>query len=200
MAIAIKQLIVLSLLFLLSGCATRVGSSKKLDGYDTKFKDLAIIYTQGELGDDGMGKKLQRYNFQNMGEYITKAAPQTFQIFGINASVYTRTSNSESAPAKGKQVLFITPVLSSTTAYKNSFTGNVVVTSGPSTDPVKVQFKVNVFDTLIKKEVWKGDFSVVAGGLLYSSFDEAKAASFLTDILEKLEKDGLVEKLAATTK
>jgi hypothetical protein len=192
--ISIRHLMVLSLLFLVAGCATRVGSSTKLSGYDTKFKDLSIVYTQGKLGDDGLSKKLQRYNFQNMGEYVTKAAPQTFSNFGINATVYTRTSNSENVPAKDKQIVFIAPIKSSTTAHINSFNGDVTVASGPSTDPVKVEFEVNVFDALLKKEVWKGDFSVVAGGLLYSSFNEEKAASFLTDILEKLEKDGLVNR------
>ncbi len=60
--------------------------------------------------------------------------------------------------------------------------------------------EVNMFDALLNKEVWHGDFSIVAGGLLYSAFDEEKAAAFLTDILGKLEADGLARKIQSAQK
>jgi len=57
-----------------------------------------------------------------------------------------------------------------------------------------------MFDALINKEVWKADFYIVAGGLLYSAFDEEKAAGFLNDILGKLEADGLAQKISSAQK
>lgn len=194
MRITVRYLVTFSLILFLAGCATRVGSSKKLEGYDVKFKNLTVVYSQGKFSDERMNKKLERYNFQDMGEYISKAAPQTFSNYGIDASVYTRTANSEKPSSREKQILFISPVKVETTGH------NGVVGTGPSLDPVKVKFEVNMFDALVKKEVWSADFSIVAGGLLYSSFNEEKAAAFLNDILGKMEADGLVEKLSSAPK
>ncbi len=194
MRITVKHLVAFSLTFLLAGCATRVGSSKKLEGYDVKLKNLTVVYSQGKFSDERMNKKLERYNFQNMGEYVAKTAPQTFTNYGINASVYTQTANSDKPSPREQQILFISPVKVETTGH------NGVVGTGPSMDPVKVKFEINMFDALVKKEVWSADFSVVAGGLLYSSFSEEKAAAFLNDILGKMEADGLVEKLSSAQK
>ena len=194
MKIAVKYLVTFGLLFLLAGCATRVGSSQKLTGYDIKLENLAVVYSQGKFGHEGIAKKLERYNFQNMGEYIAKAAPHTFHNYGISASVYTKTADSENPSPKEKQILFISPVMAETEGY------NGIVSSGPSSRPIKVKYEVNMFDALINKEVWNADFSIVAGGLLYSAFDEEKAAAFLNDILGKLEADGLARKIPSAQK
>ncbi len=199
MKIAVKNLVTFCLLFLLAGCATRVGSSQKMAGYDVKLENLAVVYSQGKFGHEGIGKKLERYNFQNMGEYMAKAAPHTFPNYGISASVFTRTADSGDPSPKEKQILFISPVEAETTGHKGLF-GEVAVSGGPSTDPVKVKYEVTMFDALINKEVWNADFSIVAGGLLYSAFDEEKAAGFLNDILGKLEADGLAQKIQSAQK
>ena len=194
MKIAVKYLVSFCLIFLLVGCATRVGSSQKLTGYDVKLENLAVVYSQGKFGHEGIAKKLERYNFQNMGEYIAKAAPHTFPNYGISASVYTKTADSENPSPKEKQILFISPARTETEGY------NGVVSSGPSSTPIKVKYEVNMFDALINKEVWNANFYIVAGGLLYSAFDEEKAAAFLNDILGKLEADGLAQKIPSAQK
>lgn len=194
MKIAVRYLVTFCLIFLLAGCATRVGNSHKLPGYDVKLENLAVVYSQGKFGHEGIGKKLERYNFQNMGEYIAKAVPQTFPNYGISASVYTKTADSGSPSPKEKQILFITPARAEAQGH------NGVVSSGPSTEPIKVKYEVNMFDALINKEVWNADFYIVAGGLLYSAFDEEKAAGFLNDILGKLEADGLAQKIQSAQK
>ena len=199
MKIAVKYLVTLCLLFLVAGCATRVGNSQKLTGYDVKLEKLAVVYSQGKSVHEGIGKKLERYNFQNMGEYIAKAAPHTFPNYGISASVYTKTADSENPSPKEKQILFISPVKAEAQGHKGLF-GEVAISGGPSSTPVKVQYEVKMFDALINKEVWKADFSIVAGGLLYSAFDEEKAADFLSDILGKLEADGLAQKIPSAQK
>jgi len=189
MKIAVKYLVTFGLIFLLAGCATRVGSSQKLTGYDVKLENLAVVYSQGKFGHEGIVKKLERYNFQNMGEYIAKAAPDTFPNYGITASVYTKTADSENPSPKEKKILFISPVRADAQGY------NGAVNSGPSLRPIMVKYEVNMFDGLINKEVWNADFSIVAGGLFYSAFDEEKAAALLNDILGKLEADGLARKI-----
>lgn len=199
MKIAVWYLVSFCLIFLLAGCATRVGSSQKLTGYDVKLKDLAVVYSLGNFGHEGIGKKLERYNFKNMGEYMAKAAPNTFPSYGINASVYTRTEDSGNPSPKEKQILFISPVKAEAEGHKG-LSGKVVVSGGPSSTPVKVKYEVHMFDALINKEVWTAEFSIVAGGLLYSAFDEEKAAGFLNDILGKLEADGLAQKTQSTQK
>ena len=199
MKIAVKYLVTFGLLFLLAGCATRVGSSQKLTGYDVKLENLAVVYSQGKFGHEGIAKKLERYNFQNMGEYIAKAAPHTFHNYGISASVYAKTADSENPSPKEKQILFISPAKAEAEGHKGLF-GEVVISSGPSMEPIKVKYEVNMFDALINKEVWHADFSIVAGGLLYSAFDEEKAAAFLNDILGKLEADGLAQKIQSAQK
>ena len=194
MKMAVKYLVTFCLFFLLAGCATRVGNSHKLTGYDVKLENLAVVYSQGKFGHEGIGKKLERYNFQNMGEYIAKAAPHTFPDYGISASVYTKTANSGDPSPQEKQILFISPARAEAEGH------NGVVSSGPSMEPIKVKYEVNMFDALINKEVWNADFYIVAGGLLYSAFDEGKAAGFLNDILGKLEADGLAQKIPSTQK
>jgi hypothetical protein len=193
MKIAVKYLVTFGLIFVLAGCATRVGSSQKLTGYDVKLENLAVVYSQGNFQHEGLVKRLERYNFQNMGEYIAKAAPHTFPNYGITTSVYTKTADSGNPSPKEKQILFISPVKAEADGHKGLL-GEVVVSGGPSSTPVKVKYEVNMFDALLNKEVWKADFYIVAGGLLYSAFDEEKAAGFLTDILGKLEADGLAQK------
>jgi hypothetical protein len=199
MKIAVKYLVTFGLIFLLAGCATRVGNSQKLTGYDVKLENLAVVYSEGKFGHEGIGKKLERYNFQNMGEYIAKAAPHTFPNYGISASVYTRTADSGNPSPKEKQILFITPARVEAEGHKGLF-GEVVVSGGPSSTPIKVQYEVNMFDALLNKEVWNADFYIVAGGLLYSAFDEEKATGFLNDILGKLEADGLAGKIQSAQK
>ena len=199
MKIAIKNLVTFCLLILLAGCATRVGSSQKMAGYDVELENLAVVYSEGKFDHEGIVKKLERYNFQNMGEYIANAAPHTFSNYGISASVYTKTANSENPSPKEKQILFITPVRAKATGHKGLF-GEVLISGGPSSTPIKVEYEVNMFDALINKEVWKADFYIVAGGLLYSAFDEEKAAGFLNDILGKLEADGLAQKISSAQK
>jgi len=68
MKIAVKYLVTFGLIFLLAGCATRVGSSQKLTGYNVKLENLAVVYSEWKPEHEGMGKKLERYNFQNRGE------------------------------------------------------------------------------------------------------------------------------------
>lgn len=194
MKIAVRCLMAFCLIFLLAGCATRVGNSQKLTGYDVKLENLAVVYSQEKFRHEGIAKILERNNFQNMGEYLAKAAPHTFPNYGITASVYTKTANSENLSPKEKQILFISPARSETQVHHGTFS------SSPSLNPIKVKYEVNMFDALINKEVWNADFYIVAGGLLYSAFDEEKAAGFLNDILGKLEADGLAQKTQSAQK
>lgn len=199
MKATMKFFVTFGLIFLVAGCATRVGHSQKLTGYDGRVENLAVVYSPGKFGHEGVGKRLDRYKFRNMGEYIAKAAPRTFQNYGINASVYAKTADSENVSPKEKQILFISPVRAETEGHKG-LSGEVVITDGPSSTPVKVKYEVTMFDALIKKEVWNADFSIVAGGLLYSAFDEEKAAGFLSDILGRMEADGLAQKIQSARK
>ncbi len=151
MKFAIKHLAACGLIFLLAGCATRVGSSQKLTGYDVKLKDLAVVYSRGNFGHEGIGKKLERYNFQNMGEYIAKAAPHTFPNYGISASVYTKQADSQTPSPKEKQILFISPTRAEAEGHKG-FSGEVVVSSGPSMEPVKVKYERPVAQNQLRRK------------------------------------------------
>ena len=183
-----KLLLILTVLFLV-GCATRSGNSKKLEGYDNKMKSLTLIYTHNSFSDEPMlAEKLERNNFSKMGVYLSRVAPTVFSKYNIKSTVFLRSSPEETPPATNQLIMFISPTASTVTTVKN---GHIL-----QSRPVKVHFDVRIFDKQINKEVWLGDdFALVAGGLMYGSYSEEIAASFLEDILSKLNSDGLVEKI-----
>ncbi|ACH38216.1 lipoprotein, putative [Citrifermentans bemidjiense Bem] len=183
-------LILVSIAF--SGCAVRSGQTKKLDGYETKLKILSVVYRDGKTAtDERMAKKLERYNFQHIGDYMAKIVPPTFSSYGIAASFTSAQPTAPGTPdAKALQTLYISPTKVSTTKHKD-----LELNTGPSARPMKVEFEAYLFDPVVKREVWTGQFSVVVGGLLYDSFGEKKTAELVNAVITGMKDDGLLEEI-----
>lgn len=136
-----------------------------------------------------MAKKLERYNFQQVSNFMAKVVPPTFSSYGIAASFTSAQPEVPGTPGtKDPQTLYISPAKVSTTKHRD-----LPLNTGPSADPTKIEFEVYLFDPVVKKEVWTGQYSVVVGGLLYDSFNEEKTADFLKAVIKGMKDDGLLE-------
>lgn len=182
----LKLVLLLLVSVALTGCAVRNGHTKKIDGYQTKLTSIAVVYREGQARDARMAQKLERYNFQLVRGYLAKVVPPAFSPYGIAAS-FTGAHPESSQPAATNQTLYISPATVSTTKHKD-----LPVSTGPSLAPVRVDFEVYLFDSLVKREAWSGTFSVVVGGLLYDSFTEEKTAELVQAVIKGMVEDGLL--------
>jgi hypothetical protein len=183
-------LILISIAF--SGCAVRSGHTKKIEGYDTKLKTLSVVYRDEKtVRDERMAKKLERYNFQQVSNFMAKVVPPTFSSYGIAASFTPAQPEVLGTPGtKDLQTLYISPAKVSTTKHRD-----LPLNTGPSADPTKIEFEVYLFDPVVRREVWTGQYLVVVGGLLYDSFNEEKTAEFLKAVIKGMKDDGLLEEI-----
>jgi hypothetical protein len=190
MKICLKSFLLILLSIAFSGCAVRSGHTKKIEGYQTKLKSLSVVYrAEKKVRDERMAKKLERYNFQHVSDYMAQVVPPTFSSYGIAASFASAQPAAPGTPdTKPLQTLYISPAKVSTTKHRD-----LPLSTGPSADPTKIEFEVYLFDPAVKREVWTGEFSVVVGGLLYDPFNEEKTAEFVKAVIKGMKDDGLLE-------